>query len=126
MSRYQDIFGDGAAADESRRRAEAGRRARAWIAAADRLCASEDFRTFLYDVLDDLALFDREETPLGEFAQGFRAAAHRIRNRMMEADAAPALFAGFARRHHDELHARLTGERARANGETETEGADHG
>ena len=110
-----DIFHRGAAdvTPEEQRRidAENRRRARAWLEATDRLASNADFGAWLYGVLDDFCLFDREEAPLGEFQQGLRAAAHRIRNRMLEAPKAVQLFTGFTRRHHAELHRRLVADR---------------
>ena len=113
-----DVFHRGAAdrtPDEQRRAdAEAQRRAQAWIEATDRLSANGDFATWLYGVMDDLGLFDREEAPVGEFGQGFRVAANRIRNRMLEAPAAVQLFTDLTKRHHAELHRRLVADRQKS------------
>lgn len=105
--------------EEQRRHDERVReRTRRWIAATDRLCANGDFGAWLYGVMDDLGLFDRPEAALTDFGQGFRAAANRIRNRMLEAPKAVELFCALAKRHHSELHRRLVAERGRE-GETE-------
>lgn len=110
-----DIFHRGApdATPEEQRRidAEAQRRAQAWIEATERLAANADFAAWLYGVLDDFCLFDREEEPLGEFQQGIRAAANRIRNRMLEAPAAIQFFTDLTKRHYAELHRRLVADR---------------
>lgn len=110
-----DIFYRGAAdkTPEEQRRidAEAQARARAWLEATDRLSRNTDFATWLYNVLDDLELFDREEAPVSEFGQGFRAAANRIRNRMLEAPNAVQLFTDLTKRHYAGLHRRLVADR---------------
>jgi hypothetical protein len=110
-----DVFHRGApdVTPEEQRRidAEARQRAQAWLEATDRLAANGDFSTWLYGVMDDLGLFDREEAPVGEFGQGFRAAANRIRNRMLEAPKAVQLFTDLTKRHHAELHRRLVADR---------------
>jgi hypothetical protein len=110
-----DVFHRGAAdrTPEMQRRidAEAQARARAWLEATDRLSSNADFSTWLYGVMDDLGLFDRAEAPVGEFGQGFRAAANRIRNRMLEAPKAVQLFTDLTKRHHAELHGRLVADR---------------
>jgi len=110
-----DIFHRGApdATQEEQRIADrnAQRRARQWIKATDRLSLNPDFAVWLYDVMDDLGLFDRPEGPIGEFGQGYRAAASRIRNRMLEAPEAVRLFIDLTKRHHGDLHKRLVADR---------------
>ena len=110
-----DVFHRGAAdrTPEEQRRIEAAAQARAcaWLEATDRLAVNADFSTWLYGVMDDLGLFDRAEAPVGEFGQGFRAAANRIRNRMLEAPKAVQLFTDLTKRHHAELHRRLVADR---------------
>lgn len=110
-----DVFHRGAAdrTPEEQRRIDAAAQARAcaWLEATDRLAVNADFSTWLYGVMDDLGLFDRAEAPVGEFGQGFRAAANRIRNRMLEAPKAVQLFTDLTKRHHAELHRRLVADR---------------
>ena len=114
MMPESDIFRrapDAPSKEERRASAAAGRRAKEWIAATDRLCQNSDFAAWLYGVMDDLGLFDRQETTVDAFGQGFMAAASRIRNRMLEAPRAVNLFADFAKRHHGDLHRRLVADR---------------
>lgn len=110
-----DVFHRGApdVTPEEQRRidAEARQRAQAWLEATDRLAMNAEFGAWLYGVLDDLCLFDREESPLGEFQQGIRAAAHRIRNRMLESQNGAHLILELTKRHHAELHRRLVADR---------------
>ena len=110
-----DVFHRGAAdrTPEEQRRIDAAAQARAcaWLEATDRLAVNAEFSTWLYGVMDDLGLFDRAEAPVGEFGQGFRAAANRIRNRMLEAPKAVQLFTDLTKRHHAELHRRLVADR---------------
>ena len=110
-----DIFhrGEPDTTPEEQRRidAEVQRRAQAWLDATGRLASNADFGTWLYGVLDDLSLFDREESPIGEFQQGIRAAANRIRNRMLESQNGAQLILDLTKRHHAELHKRLVADR---------------
>lgn len=53
-------------------------------AAQSRLCENGDFKAWLYATLDDLCLFARDEGMLTDFGQGIRAAANRIKNRLLE------------------------------------------
>lgn len=109
-----DIFRrapDAQTEEERKAIAAAQRRAREWVAATDRLCQNADFAAWLYGVMDDLGLFDRQETTVDAFGQGFMAAASRIRNRMLEAPKAVNLFADFAKQHHGDLHRRLVADR---------------
>ena len=120
-----DVFHRGGAAEEKEQREcaeRARRRAKEWLAATDRLCANADFEAWLWGALDDLGLFDRPEVALSDFGQGFRSAAHRIRNRMLEAPKAVDLFTRLAKRHHAELHRSLVADRQRGEFE-ETEKA---
>ena len=113
----ENIFHRGApdATPEDQRRHDENvrRRARQWIEATNRLSGSADFAAWLYGVMDDLGLFDRPEKPLDDWGQGFRAAANRIRNRMLEAPRAVDLFCELTKRHHAELHKSLVAARDR-------------
>ena len=85
MNGGEDIFsarpsGGGDAAER-----EAQRRRRDLREAVSRLAKNQNFRTWLYATLDDLRLFDRDESEVDGFGQGFRYAAHRIANRLLDA-----------------------------------------
>ena len=85
MTRTDDIFSartDRSADEKARREAELRRRN--LREAVSRLAANSDFRLWLYATLDDLRYFDRDERPVDDFGQGFRYAAHRIVNRIVD------------------------------------------
>lgn len=93
-------------------------RKRKWIAATERLCANEDFRVFLFDVLDDFSFFARGEGMRSEFGMGITASANRIKNRILEAKGAVEMLSEFARRDYAASHKRLV-EAQQENTETE-------
>lgn len=47
-------------------------------ALCERLCANDDFREWIYAILDDFCAFEFGSRPLDEFTQGIRACADRI------------------------------------------------
>lgn len=49
----------------------------------ERLCANEDFKEWLYGVLDDLCAFEFGRNPLDEFTQGIRATADVIQHSLI-------------------------------------------
>ena len=121
----EDVFGGArpGEAEDERRAAEAAaeRRAEEWIAATERLIGNADFREWLYALVEDFGMFDAPEAAQSEFRQGVCAAGCRICNRVTEADGAAEMFAGFARRHYEGLHKRLSDARARGKKERKGE-----
>jgi len=73
--------------------------------AVSRLCDNADFRTWLFDTLDDLCLFSRDEGLVTDFGQGIRAAANRIRNRLLESPEAVKVLTDFAHKELSAYHA---------------------
>jgi hypothetical protein len=69
-----------------------------------RLCGNADFRAFMFDVLDDLCLYASDEGILTEFGQGIRAAANRIKNRMLISKDAVKVLADFATKELTAIH----------------------
>ena len=80
-----------------------------------RLCGSADFREWLRDALDDLCAYERDEGRLTDFGQGIRAAANRLRNRLLVAREAVGMLADFAREDYAAYHEALAGEERQEN-----------
>lgn len=72
-----------------------------------RLTESPDFRSWLYDALDDLCLYARDEGVVSEFGQGIRAAANRVKTRLLVARESVGMLADFERRALEESHAAI-------------------
>lgn len=88
--------------------AERAKRAYARRMAAKSLCGSVYFREWLYDTLDDLCLYAGDTGLVTEFGQGIRAAANRIKDRLLESPEAVEMFTEMAKRHYSEKHKQKT------------------
>lgn len=77
---------------------------RARRAAAAALCRNGYFKTWLGDVFDDLCLFEREEGMLTDFGQGIRAAANRIKNRLLEVPESVEMLAELSKKQLADAH----------------------
>lgn len=87
---------------------ETGRiRTLAWRTTVARLATNHDFREWIYETLDQLCAFARDEGVLTDFGQGIRAAASRIRNGLLEADEGVALMTDLAAREFADYHANV-------------------
>lgn len=118
MMRTDGIFSartDPGADEKARRDAELRRRN--LREAVSRLAASADFRLWLYATLDDLRYFDRDEHPVDDFGQGFRYAAHRIANRIIDSREGADMIAQMHRANIADAHRSL----AKTHEQNETE-----
>lgn len=88
-------------------RNEAERRRATLREAVGRLSANADFRLWLYATLDDLRFFDLDERPVDEFGQGFRYAAHRIVNRILDSREGTDMVAGMHKANLASVHKAL-------------------
>ena len=102
MAEKKEVFAraDKKAADPAGSRAKV----RARRAAAAALCRNGYFKTWLGDVLDDLCLFEREEGMLTDFGQGIRAAANRIKNRLLEVPESVEMLADLSKKQLADAH----------------------
>ena len=102
MSGEKDVFARSERAERKPRIPTVATRARR--AAASALCRNGYFKTWLGDVLDDLCLFEREEGMLTDFGQGIRAAANRIKNRLLEVPESVEMLAELSKKQLADAH----------------------
>ncbi len=96
---------------DEKERQEAEERRATLREAVGRLAANADFRLWLYATLDDLRLFDLDERPVDEFGQGFRYAAHRILNRLLDSREGADMAAGMYGKNLADVHRALAATR---------------
>lgn len=102
MSERADIFARGESAAEVTEATAKATQARERIA---RLSGAADFADWLFDVLDDLCGFARDEGMLTDFGQGIRAAANHIRNSLLVDENGMKLLCELTRREVEKSYA---------------------
>ena len=71
--------------------------------ACERLCKNEDFKDWLYSLLDDFCAFEFGRNPLDEFTQGIRACGDVIQQSLLVADNGIDFVTQLKRRHLEEV-----------------------
>lgn len=112
MSEREDIFARVGSAAEVVEATAKDAQARERMA---RLAGSADFADWLFDVLDDLCGFARDEGMLTDFGQGIRAAANHIRNSLLITEEGMKLLGELTRREIEESYARAKAARQISN-----------